>query len=353
MTLKYLYRFISVFTCIIIFVINSYTQSNDKNINIKSDSISSTQLRKDANLAINKALKTSILPGLTPFKNKKYWKIPVYYSGFTALTISAISNNNKLKNQEELYLNSYSEYLPYSYYAINTENSELLDYLDQRNKYKFYRNASIAGIGLLYMINFADGIKPVYKHYHCPMKAGLYSAFIPGLGQIYNNEYWKLPLVYIGIGIFAYYINYTHVEYLKFLQAYLISEDPIEKQFAKDYYESHNSQRYINDQTLLEKRNIKRQEAFKMEIYQRVSYVDVNNGNNDFLLEGKDRWKRFRDLNIIGISAFYLVNIIDASVFAHLVDYDVSDDLSFNITPKLSTFSGNYLEYGILFTMNF
>ncbi|MFC2137083.1 DUF5683 domain-containing protein [Bacteroidota bacterium] len=356
MTLKHLYRLVLIFAYILVFGINSFTQTDSENLDIKTDTISSTQLRKEANQAINKALKTSLLPGLSPIKNKKYWKIPIYYSGYTALTITAINNNNKLKNAEELYLNTYSNYLPYSYNAINTENENLLEYLDQRNKYKFYRNASIAGIGLLYMINLADGIKPEYEHYHCPLKAGLYSAFLPGLGQIYNQEYWKLPLVYIGIGVFAYFINYNHVEYLKYLQAYLISEDQIEKEFAIDYFDNNYNGKYHSpeNQKKIDKWNLRKDEVFKLETFYWVKYVEERyNGDNDFLLEYKDRWKRNRDLNIIGISAFYLVNIIDASVFAHLSDYDVTDDLVIKIKPKLSTFSANYLEYGILFTMNF
>lgn len=356
MTIKYLYRLYIIFICINAFLINSFTQTNNESINIKNDSISSTQLREEANQAISKALKSSVLPGLSPIKNKKYWKIPVYYTGFTALTISAINNHKNLKNQEKNYLNSYSDYLPFSYYAINTENNKLSEHLDQRNKYKLYRNASIAGIGLLYMLNMADGIKPVYKHYHCPLKAGLYSAFIPGLGQIYNNEYWKVPLVYVGLGIFAYFINFNHVEYKKYLQAYLISEDPIEKEFAIDYYDNNYNSKYHSpeNQKKIDKWNLRRDEALKLETYFLVKYVEeYRSGDNDFLLERKDRWKRYRDLTIIGISAFYLVNIIDASVFAHLIDYDVSDDLVIKISPKLSTFSSNYLEYGFLFTMNF
>ncbi len=336
------------------FKLNSQTSNNEENID--NDSISSTQLRLKANKAITKELKISLLPGLSHIKQKKYWKIPVYYAGFTALTISAIKNNQKLKKNENLYLDGYSNYLPFSYYAINTENENLLQYLDQRNKYKAYRNASIAGIGLLYLVNLTDGIKPISPNYHCPLKAGLYSAFIPGLGQIYNKEYWKVPLVYIGIGIFTFFINYNHVEYLKSLQAYLITEDPIEEEFAIDYFKKHESSKLHDskNQPFLDRMNLRRGEAYKMEVYYMVQVINMYyGGKNDILKKNKDEWKRNRDLNIIGISAFYLVNIIDASVFAHLIDYDVTDDLTFKLTPTISTFTANSFEYGFLFTMNF
>ena len=53
------------------------------------------------------------------------------------------------------------------------------------------------------------------------------------------------------------------------------------------------------------------------------------------LIDFKDYYRKYRDLSIIGLIGLYLVNIIDASVDAHLLDFDISDDLSFNIKPYI------------------
>ena len=57
--------------------------------------------------------------------------------------------------------------------------------------------------------------------YQNPHKAAILSAIIPGLGQVYNKKYWKVPIVYAGFGTFAFFIHYNEKGYLKWRQAYI------------------------------------------------------------------------------------------------------------------------------------
>lgn len=122
-----------------------------------------------------------------------------------------------------------------------------------------------------------------------PKKAALYSAILPGLGQIYNQKYWKLPIVYAGFGTFIYFID-RNSRYYNDLRQKLIDPDYELKYFEGDF-------------------------------------------TDDQLTRGKDLYKRWRDLSIIGTGAFYILQIIDATVDAYLFDWDVGEDISFRIEP--------------------
>ena len=126
---------------------------------------------------------------------------------------------------------------------------------------------------------------------HSPRKAAIYSAILPGLGQIYNRKYWKLPIVYAGFGTIGYFIGYNNTRFQDFKQAYKDFPD-----YKLDY-------------------------AYPL------------------TLEQIDRamiyYKRWRDLSILGTLGFYLFQIIDATVDAHLINWEVGDDLTFNLEPAL------------------
>ncbi|MCK4663999.1 MAG: hypothetical protein KAT68_14115 [Bacteroidales bacterium] len=127
---------------------------------------------------------------------------------------------------------------------------------------------------------------------HNPKLASIMSAVIPGSGQIYNQQYWKAPLIYGGFGTLIFFIKYNDIEYQKWLKAYNLRID--------------------DDSTT-------------MDIYPMAT--------NDQLKKLRDEWRRYRDLNYIGIVFLYLLNIVDASVDAHLFDYDIGDDLSLKVEP--------------------
>jgi len=140
---------------------------------------------------------------------------------------------------------------------------------------------------------------------HSPRKATIYSAVLPGLGQIYNRKYWKLPIVYGGFATLGYFINFNHEQYTKYRQAYsdIIDSDP-----------------YTNSHLQL------KVSAYLLQPDKITNFTEAIKGR-------KDAWRRYRDLVVIGTVVFYAVNIIDASVDAHFFNFDISDDLTINWAP--------------------
>ena len=161
---------------------------------------------------------------------------------------------------------------------------------------------------------------------HSPKKATIYSAVLPGLGQAYNKKYWKIPIIYAGFGTIGYFIGWNNGFYSTYKLAYsdLTDDDPDTDSYldleATQYYD-------LDDPT------------------------DFNNFKSG-LSKQQDYYRRNRDLLIIGMVAFYGLNIIDASVDAHLFDFDISEDLTLNWQPAVKTFD-KQLVYGVYCTFNF
>lgn len=140
---------------------------------------------------------------------------------------------------------------------------------------------------------------------HSPRKATIYSAVFPGMGQIYNRKYWKVPLVYGGFATLGYFINFNNEQYTLYKQAYsdIIDTDP--------YTNSH----------------------LKLKVNEYLLQPERISNFTEALRRQKDYWRRNRDLVVIGTVVFYAVNIIDASVDAHFFNFDISDDLTINWVP--------------------
>jgi hypothetical protein len=131
---------------------------------------------------------------------------------------------------------------------------------------------------------------------HSAHRASVYSALLPGLGQIYNKKYWKLPVIYGGFGTLAYFGVMNTREYRKFREAY-------------NYVNSGDTSFTDNDYA-------------------------IKYGLNS-LRQGRDYYRRNVELTYILGVALYILNIVDAAVDAHLMDFDVSDDLSMQLQPML------------------
>ena len=162
---------------------------------------------------------------------------------------------------------------------------------------------------------------------HSPRKATIYSALLPGLGQAYNKKYWKIPIIYAGFGTIGYFIKWNNDNYKLFRTGYnhLVDGDP------------------------------ETQDYLLIEAVRRNNY-DLDNPNQynnlrTALLRQQDYYRRNRDLLFISIIAFYGLNIIDASVDAHLFDFDISDDLTFNWQPSVKL--ENQVFYGVNLKFNF
>ena len=125
-----------------------------------------------------------------------------------------------------------------------------------------------------------DDINPL-----SPAKAAFYSAILPGLGQAYNKKYWKIPLVYGALATTIYFYTRNNDFYHEFRGVY------------KDRLAGISNPRY--------------------------DYLD-----DDRLIEAQRFYKRNRDLSLLLTVGFYVLNIIDANVDAHLGQFNVNDNLS-------------------------
>ena len=151
---------------------------------------------------------------------------------------------------------------------------------------------------------------------HSPHKATIYSLVLPGLGQAYNKKYWKIPIIYAGFGAFYYFISLNDKEYRKYREAYYhsITGDPTDPP-VNDYEEKYDS---------------------------------------DFLLSSKNYYRRNRDLTYILTGVWYLLNVVDAAVDAHLFTWEVDENLSLRIEPAVyQPLYGYRPNGGVKLTMRF
>ncbi len=121
-----------------------------------------------------------------------------------------------------------------------------------------------------------------------PAKSAFYSAVIPGLGQVYSRRSWMVPIIYGGLGASAYYYDYNKKEADKYRTAY--------KRRLSGYFDD--------------------------------EYMDII-PETEKLLEGMKFHRRYKDISFIFLVGTYILNIIDANVGAHLLQFNVSEDLSF------------------------
>lgn len=136
-------------------------------------------------------------------------------------------------------------------------------------------------------------VKVSKSAYSAARKASILSAVIPGAGQVYNRKYWKVPIIYAGMGAFGYIFYTNNGNYNDYRRA-LRESDTNGKGTA---------------------------------VVQGQTYTTSN------LQKQKIYYRQQRDIGVMGMAAFYLLNIIDANVDAHLKTFDVSDDLSLRIKP--------------------
>jgi len=136
-----------------------------------------------------------------------------------------------------------------------------------------------------------------YATRYNPRKALLYAAVLPGLGQIYNKKYWKLPLVYGGFIALGYAINFYQQGYTKY-KAHLFYK--LENGLAAD-----------------------------------GAFNPDTGFTTSSLRTIVTRYRRERDFMIILTGGMYLLQIIDAHVDAHLKEFDLNPRLQVSIEPTM------------------
>jgi hypothetical protein len=127
-----------------------------------------------------------------------------------------------------------------------------------------------------------------------PSKAAFYSAIIPGLGQAFLGKGWKVPIIYAAIGASLYYYDLNNKEMNSYRTAY---KRRLNGFFDDEYLETE---------------------------------IPIT---TDQLLLGMEFHKNYRDIAIILAAASYMLNILEANVSAHLLQFNVNDDLS--VTPNI------------------
>ena len=152
-------------------------------------------------------------------------------------------------------------------------------------------------------------------------------ALVPGLGQIYNRKYWKLPIVYGGLMGCMYAVTWNNKTYKDYSEAYLdLMNDA--QQPGRPVSEYHQSW-----------------QDFLSSTADPEEYL-TNTNFQEQLKRGKDRYRRYRDMSIFITIGVYALSIIDAYVDAQLFDFDISPDLSMHwgpeVTPKTRYGSSSY-----------
>ena len=218
------------------------------------------------------------LPGSGQIYNKDYWKLPVVYGGIGAFAGTGVYYRNKYNKSKKAYDKAF---------ALDPNTPLRID-----NKAKTTGNLLLAGAGLIYWGSLLDGA----MNYHPdrqphPGRATIYSILLPGLGQAYNKEYWKIPIYYGGLITSIHFLTTNNKNYWRFKNIHneatnpdITYEGPIDAETAKWY---------------------------------------------------RDVYRRYRDYSVVATALIYLLQVMDANVFAYMHDFEVSDDISMKIEPTI------------------
>ena len=218
-----------------------------------------------------------VLPGTAQIYNKDYWKLPIVYGGIGAFAGTG-----------GYYLNRYSKSKK-AYEAWELDQTGPMPEIDFQAKKT--GTMLMIGAGLVYWGSLLDGVVSYEadKFPH-PGRATLYSALLPGLGQIYNGELYKVPIYWGGMLVSVHFLTTNHTNYVRF------------KKIHNEATTSGNYQGPISGETA-------------------KWYRDV--------------YRRYRDYSIVATALVYFLQVIDANVFAYMHDFEVTDDISMQFEPTI------------------
>ncbi len=140
-----------------------------------------------------------------------------------------------------------------------------------------------------------------------PKRAGLYSAILPGLGQFYNRQYWKIPVIYAGLGIAGYFFVDNYNNYQDYRKAYI---GRINNPYPTDKY--------------------------------------VGLYTTDQLQQLQNDYNKYMDMTVLFTALGYTLQVVEAMTGAHLKNFDVSRDISMHLQP---TASPRAVGLGLVFVM--
>ncbi|GHV01859.1 hypothetical protein FACS1894159_10210 [Bacteroidia bacterium] len=255
-----------------------------KNLPVDSVHVRHNRMFRDS-IPISRMTAISLVaPGFSQLYNNQAWKLPILYASLGTMIYYGVMENKRYN-----YYKSNFDRLKFD----NAPQSELDPWQVNVIKYNTFRQIFFAGAIASYIYFVGDGVVNYTGAMTSVKKATTLSTICPGAGQVYNGKFWKLPIVIGGLATCAFTIDW-------------------------------NSRGY---------------ERFRLAYKQRTSGKDDEFGGrypDDFLRNLRNQYRRNRDMCIILTGVFYMLNIIDAHVDAHLKDYDISDNLmAVRVVPYL------------------
>ena len=206
---------------------------------------------------------SAVFIGGNQIYHKQYWKLPIIYGGIGAGIYGGVHFGNLYKNTGD-------------------------------TRFQTYSTLSYVGAGLFWWGSLMDGAVQFKSDKHPdPGRATVYSILLPGMGQIYNGEFWKVPLY---LGLMAGSLNFVvdnNIQYnrWKTIHNLATSDDP---EVEKPPQTAENAKYF------------------------------------------RDLYRRYRDYSILAVALVYLLQVIDANVFAYMQDFEVTDNISMHIEPSIT-----------------
>ncbi len=229
-----------------------------------------------------------VLPGSAQIYNKDYWKLPVVYGGIGTFAGTGGYYLHKYNKSKKAFAQWETAKLEYEneYGGTYPQESPVIDYRAKKTG-----TWLMIGAGLIYWGSLLDGVAcyEADKYPH-PGRATLYSALLPGLGQIYNGELYKVPIYWGGLLVSVHFLTTNHTNYMRF------------KSIHNEVTMNNNSSSPISGETA-------------------KWYRDV--------------YRRYRDYSIVATALVYFLQVIDANVFAYMHDFEVTDDITMQVEPAL------------------
>ena len=217
------------------------------------------------------------MPGSSQIYNKDYWQLPIVYGGIGACA-----------GMGGYYLHQYN----LSRKAFDALPEDMREGAVINTAAKTRSTWFFIGAGAIYWASLLDGVacfdKGKYPH---AGRATIFSILLPGLGQAYNGEYWKVPIYWGGLVAAGHYYYTNNVNYKRFKRIHNEATNP-DVQYTGP----------ISGETALWYRNV---------------------------------YRRYRDYSVVAIAAVYLLQVIDANIFSYMHDFEVTDDLSLRLEPTL------------------
>ncbi|MCQ2115657.1 MAG: DUF5683 domain-containing protein [Bacteroidales bacterium] len=231
-----------------------------------------------------------VLPGTAQIYNRQYWKLPIIYGGLGAFAGTGgyyLHNYTKSMKAHTAWETGRAEFLQQNPGGIWTPAEPVIDM-----RSKTIGTWLMVGAGAFYWGSMLDGAVCYDKNNHpLPGRATIYSMLLPGLGQAYNGEYWKIPVYYSGMMAAGFMVYTNGTNY---------------KRFKRIHNEATNPE---------------------------IPYTGQISGETAKYY--RDVYRRYRDYSIVATVLVYLLQVIDANVFAYMHDFDMSDDLSLELGPAI------------------